>query len=263
MYRKTIAIVTLGVLAALTHAAAQTSFEYTQDFTGPDGSFPADWWDASRGTFSRPIVEIRDNKLYLERTATHAATRNAIYNGEGSANWADYTVSATFINSTSNNRSGLIARWQQGATLETGELKGYLATTFDDKIYISINSASNGGFNHEGYLLAEANLTQSLAANQAAYMTFAVYGTLLTANLYIESSPGTFDELIGTVSVNNSAYASGSAGVMTRFTAANRSTTWDGFTVSGNTIPEPATTAILLGGIICGLIYFKRRRNKA
>lgn len=265
MQTKPIAILGLSLLAALSYASAQTvPFSYSQDFTGTNGAFPAEWWDASGGFFTPVISEIRNNSLYLSRTAASgtSATRNALYNGAGSTNWADYTVSATFINSSATNRSGLIARWQPDATISSGELKGYLATTFGNKIHISLNSKNNGGFDHDTHLLAVANLTENLSDAQAARMVLTVNGSLLSAFLYIESTSasGTFDKLIGSVSTTDTTYLTGSAGVMTRFTTDGRSTVWDDFTVSGTAVvPEPGSTSIAIALAVCGLLYLRRR----
>ncbi|MDQ8192804.1 hypothetical protein QEH59_00105 [Coraliomargarita sp. SDUM461004] len=233
MRNRILTILAITISAALQHSAATPI--YSETFDNRDDKFPQGWFDSSHGTLTPKVVEIRNNALYMSRpdqTNDSAATRNALYAGSGSSELTDYTVEAYFKNNHVANRSGVIVRWQDDSITNSNTLKGYLATIYNNEIYISKDSNPNGGFNHPDYLLATNKLNRPIFGDQKVRITFTVSGSTLTARGYIKSRTGDFDRLIGEVTTTDKTYQQGSAGVMSRFLYRGRSTRWDDFSIT-------------------------------
>jgi len=253
-------LMTVGLTAGTASGAA---FTFSEDFTGADGTLPADWYDTpqfnANDNFSAPITEIQSNELVMERGSTGSTNdndrRHLAYNGSGSQDWQDYTAEVFWSEDTQNSNThttGLIARWQG----TSNQFQGYSAIEKGGNIQIYRDLEENG----DGTLLATAGLSRTPSNGEVTRMTFTVSGDTLTAELFEDAENDlAFDDSLGSVSVTDSTYATGSAGVKAYFAADNRSATFDDFSVEGTLVPEPASAALLGLG---GLLIAGRRRQR-
>lgn len=253
MRRNHLSLTVLSAIVLLAAGLAPQAFaseiNYTQDFTGPDGSFPADWFDSTHGSFSNNIVDINNNQLRMRRDASNPSSlaRNAAYVGGDSATWDNYTVEVLFTGNTESQyqATGILGRWQGASSINSGyfayEMYGTPGVLKIGKDYSGQGDAAT--------VLASTSLARTVHANEVTRLVFQLNGEQLTAWLYAEgSTPGVYDDLLGTVTTTDSTYSQGSAGLRAGLGGYNREALFDDFSVTS--IPEPAAVSMLALGVM-------------
>lgn len=220
---------------------------YIEDFTGPNGSQPADWSPFWPGADT--LTQIVDN-TYQATTSSTAINKPLMgYTGGNSGTWDDYTVESTvkssFWNSGTFFTFGLAARIQPDASafyhadIQGGQLRIYRGT-------------SSNAF---AQLLAESPITNGYGTNSTWRMVFDVSGDSLEAWVY--DGVGT---LRGNVAATDSTLTAGHPGVWGTIDDNVQLVTWDNFTVTGDVVPEP--TSVALAGAGLSLMVFRRRNRR-
>ncbi len=237
-----------GLLASFSYHSRSALFDYLEvdvyavgspmvvfdtSFDGPDEEYPDDWYDPAllASNFFTPIIEIDSGLLRLERKNTpesnSGARRHAIYQGDTTQYWMDYTVETLWSENrqdASNHATGLVARWQ-GAGDQQG---GYFAYEEGGVLKIGHGLSLSSNIDTE---LASESLSRSIANNEVTRLVFTVEGDYLEAAIFAEGSPGVYDDLLARVSVRDDTYTRGSAGVRAYFSYHSRHASFYDFEV--------------------------------
>jgi len=239
---KTYPLLVVALLAAfvMTPVHGQTVL-YSTDFSGPDGSQPADW----SVTATTIDLEILNNAYVADNgTGFGIAYFNGTDNaGDPSSSWTDYTVTSS-VRSVSTGNAGVIARVFSASAFYTARINGTGGGSYFDLYRLggpggSIQMDVANGINYQ--------------SGETWTISLSVVGSSITAQLWDAS-----DELVATIGGTDSTYTSGAAGV--RGNPYTNSVTWDDFTVQA--IPEPSESALTFAILIATVALSKRVRGK-
>ncbi|RRJ96420.1 cell wall anchor protein [Opitutaceae bacterium TAV4] len=181
----------------------------------------------------------------------------SIYNAAESENFTDYTVSASFVDNSRGGVSpvGVVARYRDNTNFYSGRL---IAGTSDSLWTVEIYRFGGAG---NLQLAKSATFTFEKGADTLYHgrLEFSVVGTNLNLKFYNAEVGGT---MLADIDATDTAFTKGSAGF--RSTVTGGVLAYTEFSIAATAVPEPATTAALMGAVLLGaIVIFRRIRARA
>lgn len=267
---KSAALAGLFLSGAVAHALiVPGDILYSTNFTGANGTSPANWATTTGGTNT---MTIESNRYRFNRPSGGSGTAMfgrymGEFNGVDSADWTDYRVDTLIRSNVLTNtlaRNAIILRWQttSGPLNDNLGYAGYVfavdATTIGLQIVRGFNNAGSSGVSGiaSGTLLKSEQFSFALANDTDYRLSFEAAGSQLTLSFANLANTTSFS-----TSVIDTTYASGAPGLRTYQGSDSRRTDWDDYTVTA-VIPEPGTLLLMGGamGIFALMHGFRRKR---
>lgn len=230
------------VLAASAHAvdifnANGFNTDTTTHFTIKNGTATDLAWEAGNGG------------RYKQVSGTNVIS---IYNAPDSENLTDYTVSASFVDSSRGGVSpvGVVARYRDNTNFYSGRL---VAGASDSAWTVEIYRFGGAG----NLQLAKSTAFTLEKGGDNLYhgrLEFSVVGTSLNLKFYNAETGGT---MLADINATDTTFTKGSAGF--RSTVNSAVLAYTEFSITATPIPEPTTTAALMGAVLLGAIMISRR----
>jgi hypothetical protein len=223
---------------------------YSTDYTGTNGTTPSGWTTVNGLTIS-------SNNYVADGVNNLPSFYDDGQGASGIAGLSAYTVGADFRTSSvsAGLNIGLTAFGSNqkisGGTLQDfylGRIRSTANNTWTMEIYKFVNNTAS--------LLATGSTTlTTLSVNTSYYMTFSVDAVADTQVFSVYSSIG--GTLLLSVSAADASLSSGLAGV--RMSDGSGVVTYEDFSVSTASIPEPSSVALLGGLSVLGMALVRRR----
>jgi hypothetical protein len=226
------------LVCALLAMSARADVIFQTDFTGANGTIPADT-TLTLGTTA--IMAISGNQL---RNGA-IGTPRLVYTGTSAATLTDYTVDCDIYRANGGGWLGLVARAQTSGT----DQSAYLLRLNRAGVGQPFNLLQLVRLSATGVetTLDTETLTENYVAPNIWHLTLSVIGSSITGSIL--NTGGT---QVGQVSATDATLTSGTAGCHAQYGAAN---IYDNLVI--NTIPEPASLGLLAAG---GLLLASPRR---
>jgi hypothetical protein len=224
------------VINPFAHTSLGSGVLYSTNFTGANGSSPADWAASSQGANTMAITNDRYRFTRVDSGAAMFGRYMGEFDGVASGDWTDYRVDTILQSShlvNTSTRNAIILRWQTNSGPGNGNLgyAGYLryvdATTIDLRILSGFNNFSSQTGDAGGTLIQNETFTFSLANSNFYRLSFEAAGDLLTLSFATMDNTTSFS-----TSVFATNYSSGASGLRTYQGSNSRWTDWDDYTVT-------------------------------
>lgn len=227
---------------------------YTTEFTGTNGSIPADW---GRSYSTSNHMDIQNNRFEWRRVSSAQAYLGwygGSYESIPSKNWADYRVDSVIQTNNPGNIAGIVLRWQG----EENPGQGYFGFFHrsDDKLRLAITKDFNPTGNGGGTILTETLFDFTLENEGTYRLSFETVGNDLTLTFANLANTETFS-----ITATDNSYSKGAPAMRAYLSTNGRWVAWDSMTVTGAVpIPESSTVASISALVVLLAAGLYRRR---